>query len=78
MLSFDMKKSMLLIIFIGIFIAAVWALDFALYPCTYMRNDVHSITAEHHDVLFLGTSNGKMNIESTPGKGTHVSIKLKA
>lgn len=58
-----MKKCMLLIICIGIFIGAVWALDFALYPCTYMRNDVHAVTTEHHDVLFLGTSNGKMNID---------------
>ena len=38
-------------------------LDFALYPCTYMRNDVHSVTTEHHDVVFLGTSDGKMGID---------------
>ena len=39
------------------------ALDFALYPCTYMRNDVHSVTTERHDVVFLGTSDGKMGID---------------
>ena len=22
-----------------------WALDFALYPCTFMRNDVHTIVS---------------------------------
>ena len=58
-----MKKNLAFLICIAVFIGAVWALDFALYPCTYMRNDVHSVTTEHHDVLFLGTSNGKMNID---------------
>ena len=40
-----------------------WALDFALYPCTFMRNDVHTIVSEPRDVLILGTSNGKMDLE---------------
>ena len=40
-----------------------WALDFALYPCTFMRNDVHTIVSEPRDVLILGTSNGKMDLD---------------
>ena len=52
----------------------VFLADFALYPCTYMRNDVHSVTTTHHDVLFLGTSNGKMNLDpDTVLAGTDLS-----
>ena len=58
-----MKKTVLLFIFILVFAGAVYLADFALYPCTYMRNDVHSVTTDAHDVLFLGTSNGKMNLD---------------
>ena len=39
------------------------ALDFTLYPCTFMRNDIHAVTTEPHDVLVLGTSNGKMDLD---------------
>ena len=39
------------------------ALDLALYPCTFMRNDIHALTTEPHDVLILGTSNGKMDLD---------------
>ena len=38
-------------------------LDFLLYPCTFMRNDIHSVTTEAHDDIFMGTSHGKMNID---------------
>jgi len=38
-------------------------LDLALYPCTYTRNDVHTISTEQKDVIILGTSNGKMNLD---------------
>ena len=58
-----MKKTLLFVLFILIFLGAVYLADFALYPCTYMRNDVHAVTTRHHDVLFLGTSNGKMNLD---------------
>lgn len=39
------------------------ALDLALYPCTFMRNDIHALISEPHDVLILGTSNGKMDLD---------------
>ena len=38
-------------------------LDFLLYPCTFMRNDINAITTQGHDVLILGTSNGKMDLD---------------
>ncbi len=39
------------------------ALDFVLYPCTFMRNDIHSIVTETFDDVYMGTSHGKMNID---------------
>ncbi len=39
------------------------ALDTALYPCTFMRNDVHAIASSQVDDLILGTSHGKMGID---------------
>ena len=50
---------------LAVVIAALlfYALDFALYPCTFMRNDIHAITTEPCDVLVLGTSNGKMDLD---------------
>lgn len=50
---------------LAVVIAAVlfWALDFALYPCTFMRNDVHAVVTAPCDVLVLGTSNGKMDLD---------------
>ena len=38
-------------------------LDLALYPCTFMRNDIHAVSTAQHDVLLLGTSASKMNID---------------
>ena len=38
-------------------------LDTALYPCTYTRNDVRTIATQQKDVILLGTSNGKINID---------------
>ncbi len=38
-------------------------LDLFLYPCTYTRNDVHTLAALPRDVLIMGTSNGKMGID---------------
>lgn len=43
----------------GIFLA----LDFVLYPCTYVRNDIHAVLSEEHEDVFLGTSHGKMGID---------------
>ena len=38
-------------------------LNLALYPCTFMRNDVHTVSTEQRDVLIMGTSCGKMGID---------------
>ena len=39
------------------------AMDVVLYPCTYTRNDVHTVISQPKDVILLGSSNGKMNIQ---------------
>lgn len=41
----------------------LWGLDFALYPCTFMRNDIHAVTTQQFDDIYVGTSHGKMNID---------------
>lgn len=38
-------------------------LDLVLYPCTYTRNDVHTLATEPRDVLIMGTSTAKMGID---------------
>ena len=52
-----------LIVIIAVFLALCAFLDFALYPCTFMRNDVHAVATEHNDVLLLGPSNMKMGVD---------------
>lgn len=56
---------------LAVFLAVLWLLDLLLYPCTYVRNDVHVLTTENNDVLILGTSNARMGIDpDTLLKGT--------
>lgn len=43
--------------------AILLGLDFMLYPCTFMRNDIHTVCTEPHQDIFLGTSHGKINID---------------
>lgn len=38
-------------------------LDFLLYPCTFIRNDLHTVCAETFDDIYVGTSHGKINID---------------
>ena len=45
-----------------IFVLVFKLADFALYPCTFTRNDIHTVTTEYHDDIFIGTSHGKMSI----------------
>ena len=57
-------------------ILILWGLDTAMYPCTYIRNDMHSILTEKADDIILGTSHGKINIdpeamESVSGRKGH-------
>lgn len=51
------------LISIAVLVLLCVLLDFLLYPCTFMRNDIHTIVTEPRDVLILGTSNGKMDLE---------------
>lgn len=41
----------------------LWAADFILYPCTFMRNDLHAVTTQSFDDVYVGTSHGKMNVD---------------
>lgn len=38
-------------------------MDMALYPCTFMRNDIHTVVSTPCEDLILGTSHGKMDID---------------
>lgn len=38
-------------------------LDFLLYPSTFVRSDIHAVTTDRYDDLYLGTSHGKVNID---------------
>ena len=52
--------------FLGVLAVAVGLLlllDFLLYPCTFMRNDIHAVTTNGYDTIYLGTSHGKMGID---------------
>ncbi|MCR5543957.1 MAG: hypothetical protein K6F55_07380 [Eubacterium sp.] len=51
---------------VGIIISLLvilWAADYILYPCTFMRNDIHAISTRTFDDVYVGTSHGKMNID---------------
>ena len=41
----------------------LFVLDLMLYPCTFMRNDIHTVSTQAFDDVILGTSHGKMNID---------------
>ena len=51
--------------------AILVTLDFLLYPCTFVRSDVHAVTTRTFDDLYLGTSHGKSNI--SPAAAEEVS-----
>ena len=58
------KKGILLFVCIAAgWVALLLLLDFLLYPCTYTRNDVHTVATQPREVLLLGTSCGKMNVD---------------
>lgn len=38
-------------------------LDFLLYPCTFIRSDLHTVCNETFDDIYVGTSHGKLNID---------------
>ncbi len=57
------KKAAKALLCLLILLLVLKLLDLALYPCTYTRNDLHTLSTEDRDVILLGTSNGKMNID---------------
>lgn len=57
------KKSLSVLVIIAVLLAVLWGADYALYPCTFMRNDIHAISTNAYDDVFVGTSHGKMNID---------------
>lgn len=59
----NFKKAGKVIVVLIAFCLIIKALDIALYPCTFMRNDVHTVTANERDVIILGTSHGKMDLD---------------
>ncbi len=61
MRNFKLILSMAVIV--TIFILVLFAADLVLYPCTFMRNDIHAISTESFDDVYVGTSHGKMNID---------------
>ena len=74
-----MHSSKLIIKTAAVLIAAaaiLYLLDFLLYPCTFTRLDIHAVTTQTFDDVFVGTSHGKMNIdpesmEEVTGKSGH-------
>lgn len=57
------KKISKTILLLAMGLAVLIVLDLMLYPCTFMRNDVHAICTISYDDIIVGTSNGKMNID---------------
>ena len=60
MRSFRWIKPLLLIAVVA---GILFLLDFVLYPCTFIRNDVHEVTSETFDDVIMGTSHGKLCID---------------
>lgn len=70
------KKIISVILVICMAAGLFWGLDFALYPCTFMRNDIHTVCTKEVDDIYLGTSHGKINIdpasvEEVNGRSAH-------
>lgn len=69
-------KKLKIVAWVIIFVLVFKAADFALYPCTFTRNDIHTVTKEYHDDIFIGTSHGKMSlcpdeIDKVTGRKSH-------
>ena len=59
-----MKKSNIIktVVVITAFVLIFVMADIALYPCTFIRNDIHAVATKSYDDIFIGTSHGKMGI----------------
>lgn len=59
----NFKKTFAAVGIIIVLLFILVAADTLLYPCTFMRNDIHAISYNTYDDVFVGTSHGKMNID---------------
>lgn len=57
------KKVLKAVLVIAVCTTILILLDTALYPCTFMRNDVHTVATQEFDDIIVGTSHGKMDID---------------
>ena len=62
----NFKKVLKTFLVLVVCVALLAALDLALYPCTFMRNDVHAVVTQQFDDIIVGTSHGKMDIDPEP------------
>ncbi len=57
------RSAVTVILIAAIFYLVLKLLDLVLYPCTFMRNDMHAVVSSEYEDLIVGTSCGKMNID---------------
>lgn len=72
----NFKKTGKTVLVLLVCVLLLKGLDFMLYPCTFMRNDIHAVCTQQFDDLILGTSHGKMDIdpesmEAVTGRSGH-------
>ena len=58
----NFKKVLKTFLVLVVCVALLAALDLALYPCTFMRNDVHAVVTQQFDDIIVGTSHGKSTV----------------
>lgn len=59
----NFKKFIKTIIVLIVCVALLVGIDMALYPCTFMRNDIHAVVTNQYDDIILGTSHGMTDID---------------
>ena len=47
----------------AVLVCLLFLLDFALYPCTFIRNDIHAVSENTYDDIYMGSSYGKMDFD---------------
>ena len=57
------KKTGMVLGIVAAALCLLLLLDFLLYPCTFVRSDIHAVTTQRFDDIYLGTSHGKVNID---------------
>lgn len=59
----NFKKIVKTVLVFAVCITLLVGLDMALYPCTFMRNDIHAVVNNQYDDIILGTSHGMTDID---------------